>query len=121
MKREGAALPSCTVLYFFAAPQEQLPPQLHSFLHAQLGPQMQAAALVQPHDFFSHRHSFALAIGFSSVVAGRLARRSHPKTQALARHYTAALRTRKRGYLLAPDRSTLGRQSWPCARGRPSS
>jgi hypothetical protein len=65
-----------------------LAPHPHVVLQAQILPQVQGSACVQPHDFFSHRHSFWVVIGLSSFVAGGLARRSQRQTQAPKRHYT---------------------------------
>jgi hypothetical protein len=38
--------------------QAQLAPHPHVVLQAQILPQVQVSACAQPHDFFSHRHSF---------------------------------------------------------------
>jgi len=58
---------------YFEALQAQLAPHPQVVLQAQILPQVQVSAFVQPHDLFSHRHSFWVVIGFSSFAAGPLA------------------------------------------------
>ena len=72
--------------------QAQPPPQRQVLLHWQRSPQLQrsAVAFAQPHDVFSHRHSFWvwLAIG-SLLVRGALScALSQGETQTRPPHYT---------------------------------
>jgi hypothetical protein len=111
-KGEGDPFPSRIAPYFEAL-QAQLASHPQVVLQAQILPQMQVSACVQPHDFFSHRHSFWVVIGFSSFAAGHLARRSHRQTQVPERHYTP-LRRQLAGGRTTSHAPRISRVMTPC-------